>query len=81
MYRGNNHIPGTGGPSRGAAKTHADSLRKRNVATIRQRRNDQAIRAAQVLAIVAEIEIGDGNNATVLCFAPVETTLLEPVNI
>mmetsp|Transcript_13743 Transcript_13743/g.31845 ORF Transcript_13743/g.31845 Transcript_13743/m.31845 type:complete len:1547 (-) Transcript_13743:4516-9156(-) len=67
----------------GGVATEEDSerLRKRDVASVGQRRDTQALLTTEVLVAVLEVDVGNGHNAVVEVAAPVETALLLPLEI
>ena len=76
------------GPRGRAAEAHVQGLGERDVAAVRERRDDEALLGAEVLVLVREVRVGDGDDARAVVrrlvgavVAPVEPRLLRPLEV
>ena len=70
-----------GGAGGRAAEEHAERLRERDVAAVGERRDDEPVLDAEVLARVLEAHVGHGDLALVEVGAVVEARLLLPLEV
>ena len=64
-----------------AAEEHAEGLRERDVAAVGEGRDDEPLLDAEVLVVVLEVDVGDGDLGVVEVVPPVEARLLLPLKV
>ena len=68
-------------PGGRVAEVHAERVRERDIADVRERRNDEALLDAQIFVRVREVDVADADDDVVAVLAPVEAHLLEPLEV
>ena len=56
-------------------------MRERDIADVRERRNDEALLDARIFVRVHEVDVADADDDVVAVLAPVDARLLEPLEV
>ena len=68
-------------PGGRVAEVHAERVRERDIADVRERRNDEALLDARIFVRVHEVDVADADDDVVAVLAPVDARLLEPLEV